>query len=116
MSAKTYDIVGLKLYFVYDVVGAYRIRCRMSTLEHTMLYVSYDIVYFYYFAQKVQNLRHRRYTYDIVCMTYDVVLLIMRSVPAAETSRRPPAGACQHGRTFSRDFRLFPRLSVSLSA
>ncbi len=108
-----YDIVGLTLYIVYDVVGAYRIRCRMFTLEHTMSYVSYDIVHFYYFAQ---NLRHRRYTYDIVCMTYDVVFLSMRSVPAAETSRRPPAGACQHGRSFSRDFRLFPRLSVSRSA
>jgi hypothetical protein len=113
MSAKTYDIVGLKLYIVYNVVGAYRIRCRMSTLEHTMSYVSYDIVYFYYFAQTP---RHRRYTYDIVCMTYDVVLLIMRSVPAAETTRRPPPDACQHGRSFSRDFRLFLRLSVSRSA
>ena len=77
MSAKTYDVVGLKMYIVYDVVGAYRIRCRMSSREHTMSYVLYDIVYFYYFAQK---LRHRMYTYDIVCMTYDVVRLIMWSV------------------------------------
>ena len=113
MSAKTYDIVGLKLYIVSDVVCAYRIRCRMSLREHTMSYVWYDIVYLYYFAQ---SLRHRMYTYDIVCMTYDVVLLIMQSDPAAETTRRPPAGACQHGRSFSRDFRLFPRLSVSRSA
>ena len=58
MSAKTYDIVGLKLYIVSDVVGAYHIRCRMSSCEHTMSYVLYDIVYFYYFAQK---LRHRMY-------------------------------------------------------
>ncbi len=72
MSAKTYDIVGLKMYVVYDVVGAYRIRCRMSLREHTMSCVSYDIVYFLYFAQ---NLRHRRYTYDVVCMTYYVVRL-----------------------------------------
>ncbi len=75
MSAKTYDVVGLKRYIVYDVVGAYRTRYRMSSREHTMSYVSYDIVYFYYFPQ---NLRHRRCTYDIVCMTYDVVRLIMR--------------------------------------
>lgn len=113
MSAKTYDVVRLKMYIVYDVVGAYRIRCRMFSRKRTMSYVSYDIVYFYYF---VQNLRYRRFTYDIVCMTYDVVRLIMRSVPAAETPRRPPAGACQHGRSFSRDFRLFPRLSVSRAA
>ena len=85
----------------------------MSTLEHTMSYVSYDIVYFYYI---VKNLRYRRCTYDVVFMTYDIVCLIMRSVPAAETPRRPPAGACQHGRSFSRDFRLFPRLSVSRAA
>jgi hypothetical protein len=41
-------------------------------------------------------------------MTYDIVRLIMwsvDSVPAAETT---PPGACQHGRSFSRDFRLFP--------
>ena len=75
--SKTYDVVRLKMYIVYDVVGAYRIRCRMSSREHTMSYVLYDIVYFYYFAH---NLRHRRCTYDIVCMTYDVVRLVMRSV------------------------------------
>jgi hypothetical protein len=75
------------MYIGYDVVGTYHIRCRMSSREHTMAYVLYDIVYFCYFAQ---NLRHRRCTYDIVCMTYDVVCLIMRSVPAAETTRRPP--------------------------
>ena len=77
MSEKTYDVVGLILYIVSDVVCAYRIRCRKSSREHTMSYVLYDIVYFYYFAQK---LRHSMYTYDIVCMTYDVVRLIMRSV------------------------------------
>ena len=109
MSAKTYDVVGLKRYIVYDVGGAYRIRCRMSSREHTMSYVLYDIVYFYYFAQ---NLRHRRCTYDIVYMTYGVIRLIMRSVPAAETTRRPPAGACQHGRSFFRDFRLFRNLPM----
>ena len=109
MSAKTYDVVGLKMYIVYDVVGAYRIRCRMFSRKRTM---SYDIVYFYCFAQ---NLQYRRCTYDIVCMTYDVVRLIMRSVPAAETPP-PPAGAGQHGRSFPRDFRLFPRLSVSRAA
>ena len=113
MSAKTYDVVRLKMYIVYDVVGAYRIRCRMFSHKRTMSYVYYDIVYFYYF---VQNLRYRRFTYDIVCMKYDVVRRIMRSVPAAETPRRPPAGACQHGRSFSRDFGLFPRLSVSRAA
>ncbi len=112
MSAKTYDVVRLKMYIVYDVVGTYRIRCRMFSRKRTMSYVSHDIVYFYYI---VKNLRYRRCTYDIVtvCMTYDVVRLIMRSVPAVETPRRPPAGACQHGRSFPRDFRLFPRLSVS---
>jgi hypothetical protein len=109
MSAKNYDVVGLKMYIVHDVVGADRIRCRMSSREHTMSYVLYDIVYFYYFAQ---NLRHRRCTYDIVCMQYDVVRLIMRSGPAAETTRRPPAGACQHGRSFSRDFRFFRNLPM----
>ena len=109
MSAKTYDVVGLKLYIVSDVVGAYRIRCRMSSREHTMSYVLYDIVYF---LRLLSNLRHRRSTYNIVCMTYDIVRLIMRSVPAAETTRRPPAGACQHGRSFSRDFRLFRNLPM----
>jgi hypothetical protein len=73
----------------------------------------YDIVYFYYI---VKNLRYRRCTYDVVRMTYDIVRLIMRSVPAAKTPRPPPAGACQHGRSFPRDFRLFPRLSVSRAA
>jgi hypothetical protein len=113
MSAKTYDVVRLKMYIVYDVVGVYRIRCRMFSRKRTMSYVSYDIVYFHYIFK---NLRYRRCTYDIVRMTYDVVRLIMWSVPAAETPRRPPAGACQHGRSFPRDFRLFPRLSVSRAA
>ncbi len=90
MSAKTYDIVGLQMYVVYDVVGAYRILCHMSTREHKMSYVSYDIVYFLYFAQ---TLRHRRYTYDIVCMTYDVVRLSMQSVPAAHRG----ANGCKLG-------------------
>jgi hypothetical protein len=38
------------MYIVYDVVGTYRIRCRMSSRKRTMSYISYDIVYFYYFA------------------------------------------------------------------
>ena len=121
-----------KIYVVYDVVceqnlrcrtfeNVYRIRCRRC-LSYTMSYVFaqtydvvclYDIVYFYYIAQ---NLRYRRCTYDVVCMTYDIVRLIMRSVPAVETPRVPPAGACQHGRSFSCDFRLFLRLSVTRAA
>ena len=121
-----------KIYVIYDVVceqnlrcrtfeNVYRIRCRRC-LSYTMSYVFaqtydvvclYDIVYFYYIAQ---NLRYRRCTYDVVCMTYDIVRLIMRSVPAVETPRVPPAGACQHGRSFSCDFRLFLRLSVTRAA
>jgi hypothetical protein len=121
-----------KFYVIYDVVceqnlrcrtyeNVHRIRCRRC-LSYTMSYVFaqtydvvclYDIVYFYYIAQ---NLRYRRCTYDVVCMTYDIVRHIMRSVPAAETPRPPPAGACQHGRSFSRDFRLFLRLSVTRAA
>ena len=111
--SKTYDVVRLKMYIVYDVVGAYRIRCRMFSRKRTTSYVTYDVVYFYYIAK---NLRYRRCTYDVVCMTYDIVRLIMRSVPAAETPRPPPAGVCQHGRSFPRDFRLFLRLSVSRAA
>ena len=111
--SQTYDVVRLKMYIVYDVVGAYRIRCRMFSRKRTTSYVTYDVVYFYYIAK---NLRYRRCTYDVVCMTYDIVRLIMRSVPAAETPRPPPAGVCQHGRSFPRDFRLFLRLSVSRAA
>ena len=111
--SQTYDVVRLKMYIVYDVVGAYRIRCRMFSRKRTTSYVTYDVVYFYYISK---NLRCRRCTYDVVCMTYDIVRLIMRSVPAAETPRPPPAGACQHGRSFPRDFRLFLRLSVSRAA
>ena len=123
-----------KIYVEYDVVcepnlrcrtfeNVYRIRCRRC-LSYTMSYVFaqtydvvclYDIVYIYSIAK---NLQYRRCTYDVVRMTYDIVRLIMRSVPAAETPRPPPAGACQHrhGRSFPRDFRLFPRLSVSRAA
>ena len=111
--SQTYDVVRLKMYIVYDVVGAYRIRCRMFSRKRTTSYVTYDVVYFYYIAK---NLRYRRCTYDVVCMTYDIVRLIMRSVPAVETPRVPPAGACQHGRSFSCDFRLFLRLSVTRAA
>ncbi len=73
----------------------------------TMSYVSYDIVYF---LRLLLNIRHRRSTYDIVFMTYDVVRLIMRSVPAAETTLRPPPGACQleHGCSFPVIFAFFP--------
>jgi hypothetical protein len=46
----------------------------------------YDIVYFYYI---VKNLRYRRCKYDVVRMTYDIVRLIMRSVPAAKTPLPP---------------------------
>ncbi len=39
-SKKTYDIVGLLVHVVYDVVGAYRIRCRRYCL------LTYDVVYY----------------------------------------------------------------------
>ena len=110
MSAKTYDVVRLKMYIVYDVVGVYRIRCRMFSRKRTMSYVSYDIVYFYYF---VHNLRYRRFTYDIVCMTYDVVRLIIRSIPATETTRRHPLTRVNMGAAFPVIFDFFP---VSQSA
>jgi hypothetical protein len=37
---KTCDIVGLSIYVVYDVVGAYRIRCRRYLLW------TYNVVFF----------------------------------------------------------------------
>ncbi len=77
------------MHIVYDVVG---LSCG-----HTMSYVLYDIVYL---LCLLSNLGHRRSTYDIVCMTYDVVRLIIRSVPAAETTRPPPMTRVNMGAAF----------------
>ena len=54
--SKTYDVVCLKMYIVYDVVGAYRIRCRMFSRKRTTSYVC-TISYIFTLSPK---------TYDIV--------------------------------------------------
>ncbi len=73
----------------------------------------YDIVYI---IRLVQNLRHHSSTYDIVCLTYDVIRLIIRSMMMDQLRKRPcgtPLTRVNMGAAFPMIFAFFP---VSRSA